>query len=147
MRPALFIDRDNTINRDPGYVHELKDLDIFSGVADLIREYNEKGFLVIVLSNQSGINRGYFKKEEMDSFNDAIQERLKKEGARIDAFYYCPHTPTEGCSCRKPKTGMAEAAMKDFDVDLKNSIMVGDRDDIDGELARRLKISYKIIRR
>jgi len=65
----------------------------------------------------------------------------------IDAVYYCPHKPEDNCNCRKPKTGLIEKAVEDFDIDLKNSIVVGDRDDVDGEMARRLKIKYIILRR
>lgn len=147
MKPALFLDRDGTINYDPGYVHKLEDLKLFDDIVPIIKEYNQKGFFVLVLTNQSGINRGYFTEKELNAFNEAIKKELTAKGAIIDAFYYCPHRPDENCNCRKPKTGLIELALKDFDIDVKNSIIIGDRDNFEGEMARRLGIAYKILKR
>lgn len=147
MKPALFLDRDGTINKDEGYTYKIEDLRIYPEVPALIIDHNDKGHLVIVVTNQSGINRGHFTEKDMHAFNVAIKERLAKEGARIDAFYFCPHMPEENCSCRKPKTGMVEQAMRDFDIDLKHSMMIGDNDAADGEMARTLGIDYTIVKR
>lgn len=147
MQPALFIDRDGTINRDKGYVHDVSDLELYSDIPGIIRSYREKGYLVIVITNQSGINRGYFKEEDYLAFNAAISKELEKQGAKIDAFYHCPHTPAENCGCRKPKTGLIDLALKDFDIDMTRSVFIGDRDDIDGEVARKLGLDYIILKR
>jgi histidinol-phosphate phosphatase family protein len=147
MRPALFLDRDGTINEDPGYVHEIKDLKIFPDIIQTIKTYADKGYLIIVITNQSGVGRGYFNVDDLIAFNSAIEKELMEKGARIDAFYFCPHTPAENCGCRKPKRGMVDAALKDFDIDLKQSIIIGDREDTDGALARSLGIEYKILKR
>ncbi len=147
MKPALFLDRDGTINKDPGYVHRLEDLQIYPDIPPLIREYRNKGYLVIVITNQSGIGRGLFGEDDYMRFNSAIQGELKKQGLKIDAFYHCPHTPADNCGCRKPKSGLIEAARKDFDIDLKKSVVIGDRDDMDGALARSLGLGYTIVKR
>ena len=107
-----------------------------------MRQYQQKGFLIIIITNQSGVNRGYFTEEDLGRFNTALVKRLAHMGVRIDAIYYCPHRPDEGCKCRKPGTGLVEKAMHDFPIDLEHSVMVGDRDDIDGEMAGRLGIEF-----
>lgn len=147
MRKALFIDRDGTINRDCPYCHSISQLEIYPDIPGIIREYNEKGYLVVVISNQSGIGRGYFTREECDRFNEEIRRRLREKGAIIDAFYYCPHRPEEKCSCRKPGTGLVEKASIDLSIDIKESFVIGNDDAIDGEMARRLGIGYKILER
>ncbi|MGC8506511.1 MAG: D-glycero-alpha-D-manno-heptose-1,7-bisphosphate 7-phosphatase [Thermoplasmata archaeon] len=147
MRPALFTDRDGTINRDCPYCHDPSDLVIFDDAVDIIRDYRSRGYLIIVITNQSGIARGLFTVEEMKKFNDALLEKLRERGAGVDGIYFCPHHPDEKCSCRKPADGLVRQAMKDFDIDLKNSVILGDRDDIEGELARRLGIRSIILHR
>ena len=108
----------------------------------LMKQYQQKGFFIIIITNQSGVNRGYFTEEDLGRFNTALVKRLAHMGVRIDAIYYCPHRPDEGCNCRKPGTGLIEKAMLDFPIDLEHSVMVGDRDDMDGEMARRLGIEF-----
>jgi histidinol-phosphate phosphatase family protein len=147
MRKALFIDRDGTINRDCPYCHDISQLFIYPDIPEIISEFRRKGYLAIVISNQSGIGRGYFTKDECDRFNEEINRRLSAMGAEIDAFYYCPHRPDENCRCRKPGTGLVEKAASDLNIDVKNSFLIGNDDKIDGELARRLGIGYRIIER
>ncbi len=108
----------------------------------LMKQYQQKGFFIIIITNQSGVNRGYFTEEDLGRFNTALVKRLAHMGVRIDAIYYCPHRPDEGCKCRKPGTGLIEKAMHDFPIDLERSVMVGDRDDMDGEMAKRLGIEF-----
>jgi histidinol-phosphate phosphatase family protein len=147
MRKALFIDRDGTINRDCPYCHDISQLFIYPDIPEIISEFRKKGYLAIVISNQSGIGRGYFTKDECDRFNEEIKMRLSAMGAKIDAFYYCPHRPDENCRCRKPGTGLVEKATSDLNIDVKNSFLIGNDDKIDGELARRLGIGYRILER
>ena len=147
MNKALFIDRDGTINVDCPYCSKPEQIRIYKDAIDLIRSYRKFGFLVIVVSNQSGINRKLFTDEDVFKFNEALNNCLKKFDAGIDKFYFCPHTPEDNCSCRKPGDGMIKRAMADNDIDLIGSIFVGDRDDIDGELARKLSMHYKILNR
>jgi len=141
-RPALFIDRDGTINRDCPYCHDVGDLVVYDDAVDIIREYASSGYLVIVISNQSGINRGYFSLEEAQNFNEAIRRYVEAKGGRIDAFFMCPHRPDENCNCRKPKDGLVRQAMEKFPIDLEHSVMVGDSLDLDGGLARNLGIKF-----
>ena len=147
MRKALFIDRDGTINRDCPYCQDISQLFIYPDIPEIISEFRKKGYLAIVISNQSGIGRGYFTKDECDRFNEEIKMRLSAMGAKIDAFYYCPHRPDENCRCRKPGTGLVEKATSDLNIDVKNSFLIGNDDKIDGELARRLGIGYRILER
>ncbi len=143
----LFVDRDGTINVDCPYCHDPSDLRIYMDAVYLMREYSESGYSIIMITNQSGINRGYFTIDQMNAFNRELSARLKKFGVHIDSIYYCPHKPEEKCRCRKPERGMIDMATHDFDIDLKNSIILGDRDDVDGELARRIGINYIILNR
>lgn len=146
-RKALFVDRDGTINRDCPYCKDVNDLEIYEDTVEIMKEYQDRGYLIIIITNQSGIARGYFTVKELDTFNNALLDELKKRGVFVDALYYCPHHPDEGCNCRKPSTGLIERAIKDFEIDISKSIMIGDRDDIDGKLARALGMNYKIISR
>jgi D,D-heptose 1,7-bisphosphate phosphatase len=133
LRPVVFLDRDGTINRDDGYTHRPEDLVFLPHVPEAIRAMNDAGRLVIVISNQAGIARGYYGPEQVDLFHEAINAKLQPFGAHIDAFYYCPHHPegvvpelTRNCNCRKPGTALFEQACSQWSVDLGRSVMVGD---------------------
>lgn len=126
---AAFFDRDGTINVDTGYLHEPEKLVFVPGVPELIRRCNNEGYLVIVVTNQSGIARGMFNEEQMQALHEDMNLRLKKEyGAHIDAFYYCPHLPeiTGECDCRKPKPGLFLKALADYNIDPAISLSFGD---------------------
>ncbi len=146
-RPALFLDRDGTINIEKNYLYQVEDFEFIEGVPELIKKYNENGFLVIVITNQAGIARGYYKEEHVHILHRHINKELSKIGAHIDAFYFCPHHPdvTGPCHCRKPETGMIEQACRDFDIDLARSVMVGDKP-WDIECGERLGIRSKYIK-
>lgn len=129
MNRAAFFDRDGTINVDIGYLHRPEDIEFIKGVPEMIRRYNDAGYLVIVVTNQSGIARGMFTEQDMHGVHAAMNERLGKEyGAHIDAFYFCPHLPeiTGECDCRKPKPGLFLQAMVDHDIDPAQSVSYGD---------------------
>ena len=147
MKKALFIDRDGTINVDHGYTCKASDLELYLDAVRIIKQYNRKGYLVIVTTNQSGIGRGYYSEKEYKGFNSALAKELEARDARVDAFYHCPHTPQDRCNCRKPNAGMIKRALKDYDIDLSGSIVIGDRDEVDGEMARRMGMRYRILRR
>jgi D-glycero-D-manno-heptose 1,7-bisphosphate phosphatase len=123
-RPAVFLDRDGTLVEEVDHLASVDDLVLYPFSAEAVALLKEKGFRVIVVTNQSGIGRGYFDERSMHTIHDEIQTKLK--GA-IDGFYYCPHLPGEGCRCRKPDFGMIEAACRDFDIDLAKSWMIGDK--------------------
>lgn len=128
---AVFLDRDGTINRDIGYPANIGDLILLPGAANAIRALNKLGLKVIVISNQSGIGRGLFGHTDVDNFNIELNNRLKAQGAKIDAFYYCPHAPTANgepvCDCRKPGTGLFNRAADELEIELRSSFMAGDK--------------------
>ncbi len=134
MERAVFLDRDGTIIEDAGYLGERDKIKFLPRVSKAIKLLNENGFKVIVITNQAGVARGYFTEETVKEINKYIQESLAKQGALIDKTYYCPHH-IEGtveeymkeCHCRKPNPGMIEKAVCEFDIDLKNSFVIGDK--------------------
>jgi len=127
LRPAVFLDRDGTIAEEVGYLNHATRFRMFSFVAAVVRRLNESGLPVIVVTNQSGVGRGYFPESLVHTVNELMTQQLAKAGARIDAIYYCPHTSADNCSCRKPKTGMLERAAKEHALDVQRSFVVGDR--------------------
>jgi D-glycero-D-manno-heptose 1,7-bisphosphate phosphatase len=133
MQRAVFIDRDGTINEERDYLFRTEDFDFIPGVPKAIRLLNEAGFLVIVVTNQSGVARGYYTEEDVHLLHRHIARQLEKSGARVDAWYYCPHHPAGRgsyalpCRCRKPLPGMLLEAARRFDIDLESSVMVGDK--------------------
>ena len=143
MARAVFLDRDGTIIEDIGYLGECSKIKFLPRASKAIKLLNENGFKVIVATNQSGVARGYFTEETVREINRYIQETLAKQGALIDKFYYCPHH-IEGiieeykkeCYCRKPNPGMIEQAVGEFDIELKNSFVIGDKS-TDIELGHR----------
>jgi len=127
LQPAVFLDRDGTINQDTGYIDSPERLFIIDGAASAIKRLNSKGFRVVVITNQSGVGRGYFTKEAADSVNKKLEEVLKREGAHLDGIYYCPHHPDDNCECRKPRIGLLEKAKNDLAIDFKKSYVIGDK--------------------
>jgi D-glycero-D-manno-heptose 1,7-bisphosphate phosphatase len=124
MRPAVFLDRDGTIIKDADYLSEVDQLEVFEFAVEALRLLKSKGFLLIVLTNQSGIARGFFDEAQMRIVNDALQAQL---GGLVDAIYFCPHGPDDGCECRKPGVGMIRQAAGEFSIDLANSWIIGDK--------------------
>lgn len=144
-RIAVFMDRDGTITEEMGYLKDAKKLRLISYSGEAIRLLNKKRILTIVISNQSGVARGYFTEEVVKKIHSKLKRLLKKEGAHLDEIYYCPHHPKFGspqykknCNCRKPKPGMLERAARRFNLDLKKSYVVGDKVS-DIKLARRVE--------
>jgi rfaE bifunctional protein nucleotidyltransferase chain/domain len=124
---AVFIDRDGTINHNGnGYIHKKEDIRFLPGVVSALKKLSKTDYKIIIVTNQSGIGRGYFTASDMEKVNKYLVRELKKRGARIDAVYHCPHKPDDPCSCRKPEVGMALASVKDFDISLNDSWIVGD---------------------
>ncbi len=134
LQGAVFLDRDGTVNEEVGYLRDLAKLKLIPGAAAAIRRLNEAGRLVILVTNQSGVARGYFPESLVHDAHALLAEMLRKEGARLDGVYYCPHHPTAGnshytteCDCRKPFTGLLDRAARDLHIDLSRSFMVGDK--------------------
>lgn len=128
-RRAVFLDRDGTIVDDPGFLHKPEDVHLFSGAAEAIRRLNAAGYLVIVVTNQSGIARGLYTVADYRAVEKRLGDLLAKQNARIDASYFCPHHPQapEACTCRKPRTKLFLEAQATFGIDLTRSWWVGDR--------------------
>jgi histidinol-phosphate phosphatase family protein len=146
LRKALFIDRDGTIIKDVPYSADPGKIVIYDDAVDLMNNYGKKGYLIVIVTNQSGINRGYFSAKDLEKFNNVLTGMLKSRGVRVDAIYFCPHRPDENCRCRKPETGMIMDAVSDLGIDVKHSVMAGDRDDMDGELARRTGMKFILLK-
>lgn len=131
---GLFLDRDGTINEEVDFVTSAKQLHLISGSAEAIREANELGLKVIIITNQSGVARGLLTEEQLLEIHKDMLDQLDELGAHIDAIYYCPHHPEVGvgkykteCECRKPKGGMLELAAREFSLNLAKSFVIGDR--------------------
>jgi len=134
LQQAVFLDRDGVINVEKGYLHRVEDFEFLPGAPEALRLLKEAGFLLIVVTNQSGVARGYYSLEAVHELHRHLQDELIPYGAAIDGFYICPHHPdhesedqlTE-CSCRKPLPGMIEKAVSDFHIDPARSYLVGDK--------------------
>jgi D-glycero-D-manno-heptose 1,7-bisphosphate phosphatase len=144
-RPAVFLDRDGTIADEVGYLNHLSRFRMFPFAAAVVRRLNEAGLSVVVITNQSGVGRGYFPESLVHEVHDQMAQQLAAAGARVDAVYYCPHTSADNCSCRKPKTGMLDRAAREHMIELKRSFVVGDRHG-DVELARNVGARSILVR-
>jgi D-glycero-D-manno-heptose 1,7-bisphosphate phosphatase len=134
MRAAVFLDRDGTLIEDVDYLSDLAHVRVFPWTVDALRLLARAGFLTVVVTNQSAVARGIVTEDFVRRTHEALQARLARGGARIDAFYFCPHHPEaeidryrRSCRCRKPLPGMLEEAARDLSIDLERSWMVGDR--------------------
>ena len=125
--PAVFLDRDGTINEEKEYPDRLDQISVFPQAAPAIRRLNEAGLKVVVVTNQSGVGRGYFPLAFVHEVHQYLNQHLAAAGARLDGLYVCPHHPDEGCPCRKPKPELLLRAARDLDLDLTHSYLVGDR--------------------
>jgi histidinol-phosphate phosphatase family protein len=129
MAKAVFLDRDHTLNPDSGYISDPNKFDLYPWVPEELKKLKLKGFLLIVVSNQSGIARGLITWEQLNLIHRKMDEILdQKVNIKIDSYQVCPHHPDEGCDCRKPKPKLLIAAAQAFQIDLSESFMVGDRD-------------------
>ncbi len=126
LHKAAFLDRDGTIAEDVHYCSRVEDFHILPRVATAIRLLNQHGYKVVVITNQSGIARGYFTADTLSSIHLKMEEELKRDSAHIDAIYVCPHHPDDGCECRKPKPALLLKAARDISIALGQSYMVGD---------------------
>lgn len=147
MKPAAFMDRDGTINEQMGYINHLCRFVLLPHSAQAIRLLNENGYWTIVVSNQSGVARGYFPLDLVHSVHARMRALLEPEGASVDGIYFCPHYPGgmvkefgKTCKCRKPETGLIEQACQEFKIDLSRSYVIGDRY-TDLELANRMNLT------
>ena len=126
-QPAVFLDRDGTINEQMGYINHLSRFKLLDQAVPAIRRLNEAGVKVVVVTNQSGAARGYFPASLVDEIHALLQKLLAAGGAHLDGIYACLHGPADGCACRKPRPTLMEQAARDLDLDLSRSYLVGDR--------------------
>ena len=127
-RPAIFFDRDGTLNEDCHYPHKIDDLALISGATKAVRAFGDAGFFIVIITNQSGIARGYFDTSAFNRFNDALCNAFIRQGARVDLILHCPHHPdfTGPCLCRKPRPDLIKLATERLPIDLTNSLLIGD---------------------
>jgi D-glycero-D-manno-heptose 1,7-bisphosphate phosphatase len=124
---AAFLDRDGVINIDKNYVYKIEDFEFKDGIFELLKLLQSKGFTLFVVTNQSGIGRGYYTLQDFKKLTEYMLNELKKKGIEIKEVAFCPHHPDENCECRKPKPGMILNLSKKYNIDLKNSILIGDK--------------------
>lgn len=133
MRRAVFLDRDGTINVEKDYLYQAKDFEFIPGAPEAIRLLNQAGILVIIVTNQSGVARGYYSEDDVENLHRHIASELEQYGAHVDAWFFCPHHPLGRgsyalqCNCRKPLPGMLEEAAKLYEINLEDSTMIGDK--------------------
>ncbi len=152
MNRAVFLDRDGTVNVEVGYLSDLSQLRLIPGAGAAIKHLNENGLKVVLVTNQSGVARGFFSETFVHETHALLKQMLLQEGAYIDGIYYCPHHPKAGnshytkeCDCRKPGTGMIDRAAKDLSIDVKRSFVVGDKWS-DVELGQRAGASSILVK-
>ncbi|KAE9530159.1 D-glycero-beta-D-manno-heptose 1,7-bisphosphate 7-phosphatase [Testudinibacter aquarius] len=133
MEKAIFLDRDGTVNVDHGYVHEIDQFDFINGSIEALAELKKMGYLLVLVTNQSGIARGYFSEEQFLQLTEWFDWSLADRGVDFDGIYYCPHLPDgvgeyrQDCDCRKPKPGMLLQAIQELNIDPNRSFMIGDK--------------------
>jgi D-glycero-D-manno-heptose 1,7-bisphosphate phosphatase len=127
VRQAVFFDRDGTLIVDHGYISSPDLVELLPGIAEVLKEIRKLGFLLVIVSNQSGIGRELITESQAAAVSTRFREILAEEGVQLDGTYQCPHAPDAGCSCRKPEPGMLRKAAMDLGIDLKSSYMVGDK--------------------
>ena len=140
-RKAVLIDRDDTIAENVPYCDSPDKFHLYEGVPEDIKRLNDAGYLVIVVTNQSGVGRGYFTEETLAEIHEKMCREVSACGGQIDDVFYCPHHPDDHCKCRKPEIGMGIAAVKKYHIDLKHSFMVGDSE-IDVEFGKNLGCNF-----
>jgi len=137
---VLFLDRDGVINRDIGYCHRIQDFNFIDGIFEICADAVKKGFYIIIVTNQSGIARGYYSSAEFIFLNNWMLEEFKKKSINILDTYFCPHGPEDSCECRKPEPGLLIQAIREHKIDVKNSWLVGDKEtDIEAAIKAGLR--------
>ena len=144
-KPALFLDRDGVVNVEKNYLYKPSDFEFVDGIVELCAHYQDAGYLLVIVTNQSGIARGYYTTEQFLALTTFMEDAFATQGVKIAKTYFCPHHPdiTGECECRKPKPGMLLQAAQEFKIDLASSLMVGDKErDIEAALNAGVPQSY-----
>ena len=151
MNKAIFLDRDGTLNIDYGYVHEIDNFKFIDGAIDALRKLKKMGYMLVLVTNQSGIARGYFSEDQFLQLTEWMDWSLAEQDVDLDGIYYCPHHPEgkgeykEDCDCRKPKPGMLLQAIKELKIDPTQSIMVGDKvEDLKAGIGAKVKMNVLV---
>jgi D-glycero-D-manno-heptose 1,7-bisphosphate phosphatase len=140
---ALFLDRDGIINTDHGYVYKIEDFEFTEGIFELLNLFIQEGYKLFIVTNQSGIGRGYYTQEDFFNLTAWMVSEFEKRDIVITSVHHCPHAPEVDCNCRKPKTGMIDEILSQNEIDLENSWMIGDKQS-DIDLAKNSKIKQTI---
>jgi len=143
--PAVFLDRDGTINDEMEYLHDPRKFKLLPNVLEGLKKLQDMGYRLVIVTNQGGIGLGYYTEEDFYRVNREMFRQLAPAGIKIDKIYFCPHSITEKCTCRKPNTGLVERAVVDLNIDLPNSFFIGDKT-IDLETGRRAGIRKILVR-
>ncbi|MDO9208127.1 MAG: D-glycero-beta-D-manno-heptose 1,7-bisphosphate 7-phosphatase [Sulfuricurvum sp.] len=146
LRKALFLDRDGVVNIEKNYLHKIEEFELVEGIVEVCRAYEENGYLIIIVTNQSGISRGYYSEDDFAILSEWMVEHFKTFGITITHIYHCPHHESiDGvCECRKPEPGMFLEAQKEYDLDMAGSVMIGDNER-DIEAAIRAEVGMNIL--
>jgi len=144
LNKSVILDRDGIINHDYGYVYKIEDFKFKKGIFRLLKQISEKQFLLFIVTNQSGIGRGYFSEENFLNLNQWMLSKFKKKGIRIESVKYCPHDPETNCDCRKPRTKLVEELIQKYKIDPDKSWFIGDKQS-DMECAENAGIKNKIL--
>jgi len=144
-KKALFLDRDGVINVDHGYIYKIEDFQFTEGIFKLLHLFRQKGYLLFIVTNQSGIGRDYYSLKDFETLTQWMLKRFKEENLVIEEVAYCPHAPKENCHCRKPHTGMVDEILKQYSINLSSSWLIGDKQsDIDLALNSNIAKSISI---
>jgi D-glycero-D-manno-heptose 1,7-bisphosphate phosphatase len=143
LQKVLFLDRDGIINVDHGYVSKIEDFEFTEGIFEFLHLFIEKGYKLFIVTNQSGIGRGYYTQDDFEILTKWMLVQLEKEKIHIESVHYCNHAPEMHCVCRKPATGMVDEILEQHEVDLNNSWMIGDKQS-DIDLAHNSTINHTI---
>ena len=134
---TVFLDRDGTLNYDPGYLKIAGDLKLLAGVGPALARLKRAGARLVVVTNQSGVGRGMITLKDLEAIHARLQGLLEQDEAALDAIYFCPHHPNDGCHCRKPNVGMVERAVSELQLDLRRSYLIGDH-------ARDIQLAHRV---
>lgn len=145
MKKALFLDRDGVVNVEINYLYKVEDFKFVEGILELCKYYQNEGYIIIIVTNQSGIDRGYYTENDFNILTSWMILEFEKNGIEIKKVYFCPHHPdiSSTCNCRKPNPGMILDAQKELNIDLKNSILIGDKEsDIEAAISAGIDKTY-----
>ncbi len=127
MQKAIFLDRDGVINVEKDYLYKIEDFEFIDGIFDTLNKLLNEGFILFIITNQSGISRGFYTDEDFKRVTSWMLDLFYEKNIKISQVEYCPHDEKTNCNCRKPKTGMIDAILKNFEIDLENSWLIGDK--------------------